>query len=358
MTIVAVGGTFDRLHLGHKALLSRAFQVGNLILIGLTTDELANATRERKVRSYNSRRKDLLNMIKSEVLGEYQGKTFTIVPISDRYGLTLEKDMDIIVVSRETLDTAREINTLRRERGMSEVQIELIDFVMAKDGEPISATRINRGEIDPDGRIGTEFHESDFPKDLPGKLASTSGKEPLLIHICCAPCLAGPFADLVRDHTPIGFFYNTNIHPYREYRQRLECLREYARDRDLRVIYREHYNPEHFMKNVVRVGLSADKRCSFCYQDRLEETARLAVRLGIRKFTTSLLSSPYQDHDLIRKLGDEIALVHDLEFFYYDHRDGYQQGVKEVRSMQLYVQSYCGCLFSERDRYYKNKSSE
>ena len=116
MITVAVGGTFNILHDGHRALLTRAFELGELIHIGLTSDEFAADSRSLEVRSYKERRKNLLKFVKD--LGFE--RRFTILPITDAYGVTLEQDLDHIVVSPETEGMARRINELRVEEGKGE----------------------------------------------------------------------------------------------------------------------------------------------------------------------------------------------------------------------------------------------
>jgi pantetheine-phosphate adenylyltransferase len=144
MTSVAVAGTFDVLHDGHKAILKKAYTLGNVI-IGLVSDEMAEK-KAHVVNNYTSRKKSLTAWITTLTGTEPQ-----IVAISDCYGPTLEQSFDYIVVSPETLPTAEEINTLRSQRGFPPIKIECVDFVLAQDGKPISSTRIQNGEIDEHG---------------------------------------------------------------------------------------------------------------------------------------------------------------------------------------------------------------
>ena len=349
MKTAGIGGTFNILHKGHRALLDRAFECADFVYIGITSDEMAASYRGVKVRSFRDRRRALLKFLHSRSYG----KKFTILPLKDRYGIALTRDLDCLVVSPETLPVAEEINRLRRESGKGEIHVELVDFVLAEDGMPISATRIAHREITSEGEIETLFTEKNFPMDMIEVWSEESGKEPLLLHICCAPCLAFPLRRLSEEFLLIGFFYNTNIQPFMEYRHRLEALREFSRRKRLRVIFRDIYDPEYFITNIVQTGLEMGKRCTFCYRDRLEAAAGLAERLGIERFSTTLLSSPYQLHELVKETGMALAQKKGLNFHYFDTREGYHEGVREVREMGLYVQKYCGCLFSERDRFYK-----
>jgi pantetheine-phosphate adenylyltransferase len=144
MASVAVGGTFDVLHDGHKAILKKAYTLGNVI-IGLVSDEMAGK-KAHVVNNYNSRKKSLTAYIMT-----LTGTDPQIVALSDRYGPALEQRFDYIVVSPETLPTAEEINALRSQRGLRPIKIVCVDFVLAQDGKPISSTRIHNGEIDVHG---------------------------------------------------------------------------------------------------------------------------------------------------------------------------------------------------------------
>jgi pantetheine-phosphate adenylyltransferase len=144
MVCVAIGGTFDVLHDGHKALLKRAYMLGDVI-IGLVSDEMAGE-KLHVVNAYNSRKKSLIAYIKT-----LTGNDPLIVTLIDPYGPTLEQMFDYIIVSPETLPTAKEINALRSQHGLPAIKIVCVDFVLAQDGKPISSTRIHNGEIDEHG---------------------------------------------------------------------------------------------------------------------------------------------------------------------------------------------------------------
>ncbi|MGP8011167.1 MAG: phosphopantetheine adenylyltransferase [Halobacteriota archaeon] len=144
MASVAIGGTFDILHDGHKALLKNAYQLGDVV-IGLVSDEMA----QRKAHlsnTYDTRKKTLTTYIKA-----LTGTDPAIVTLGDPFGPTLKLKFDYIVVSPDTFRTAKEINTLRSQRGLPPIKIVCVDFVLAQDGHPISSTRIHRGEIDDHG---------------------------------------------------------------------------------------------------------------------------------------------------------------------------------------------------------------
>jgi len=148
---VAMGGTFDVLHNGHKTLLKRAFAVGRRVMIGVTSDEFAKSLHKpHKLDPYAKRRADLEKLLERwKVLGRAR-----IVPLNDRYGPTIDvSPIDALVVSRRTIKTAYEINARRKSRGLKPLEIVPIDLLLADDSRPISSTRIRRGKIDRRGRL-------------------------------------------------------------------------------------------------------------------------------------------------------------------------------------------------------------
>jgi hypothetical protein len=172
----------------------------------------------------------------------------------------------------------------------------------------------------------------------------------IILHICCAPCTIYPLHVLrAEGHDVRGLFYNPNIHPYREYRRRLDTLAEYAGRVGL--IYRkaETYDMEEFLRGV---AFREQDRCLFCYRLRLEETARMAAENGFTAFTTTLLYSRFQKHDLIRIVAENLAKQYGIAFYYRDFREGWQEGIRISKEMGLYRQPYCGCIYSEKERYF------
>jgi predicted adenine nucleotide alpha hydrolase (AANH) superfamily ATPase len=173
----------------------------------------------------------------------------------------------------------------------------------------------------------------------------------VLLHICCANCAIYPIKTIREKGLDVmGFFYRHNIHPYMECLKRQEALQAYADQIDLKVIYQEGYDLEGFIQNVV---FRESERCNYCYHDRLRSTALLAKRGKFDYFSTTLLHSKHQNHELIRSMGESIGKSAGIEFFYHDFREGWKEGIECSKKMGLYRQQYCGCVYSEKERYYK-----
>lgn len=172
----------------------------------------------------------------------------------------------------------------------------------------------------------------------------------LLLHICCAPCAIYPVRVLkAADQMVMGFFYPHNIHPYMECLRRKETLQSYAERIGLKVIYGEGYDLTEFLRNV---AFREAHRCRYCYHDRLRSTALMARRGKFDAFSTTLLYSKFQNHDAIAAIGESVGKTVGVPFHYQDFRTGWKEGIDISRDMGLYRQSYCGCIFSERDRFY------
>ena len=173
----------------------------------------------------------------------------------------------------------------------------------------------------------------------------------LLMHTCCAPCSVYCVEALRGEGIePVSFWYNPNIHPYQEYKARRDTLVSYAEQIGMELIVREDYGLREFVRAVAG---DLDHRCGYCYTHRLEETARYAAEHGYTHITTTLLVSPYQDHDGIARAGRALAERYGLTFLYRDFRVGFRQGQAKARELGLYMQKYCGCVFSEEERYAK-----
>ncbi len=172
----------------------------------------------------------------------------------------------------------------------------------------------------------------------------------LLLHVCCGPCLIYPYRVLSgRDIRLTGLFYNPNIHPWREYEKRRETLRQYVSQVGMASVFSETYDMEAFLRGVA--FSEGKERCRFCYEQRLRYTAQYARDRGFDAFSTTLLYSKYQSHDLVRETAERMAATFGVPFHYEDFRVGWQEGVNLSRDMGLYRQPYCGCIYSEKERY-------
>ena len=172
-----------------------------------------------------------------------------------------------------------------------------------------------------------------------------------LLHICCAPCANQPIEVLRADGLEVtGFWYNPNIHPFTEYRARRNTVREYAGVIELPLIERNDYGLRPFVRTVAE---DIEHRCVKCYEMRLFETARQAQEGGFDSFTSSLFISPYQQHELMREVAERAAHEYGVEFLYRDLRPYFRAGQDFAREHGFYMQKYCGCVFSEEERYLK-----
>ncbi len=179
----------------------------------------------------------------------------------------------------------------------------------------------------------------------------------LLLHTCCAPCSVYCIESLRNKNIdPTVYWYNPNIHPYMEYKARRDCLKEYTKSINIQAIFEEEYGLDEFCRNVIQ---DLENRCiNYCYPIRLEQTAKYAKENGYDTFSTTLLVSPYQKHDEIRRIGEKIATNYNLSFYYEDFRVGFREGQAKARKLGLYMQKYCGCIFSEEDRYYNRNQAK
>lgn len=174
----------------------------------------------------------------------------------------------------------------------------------------------------------------------------------LLLYTCCAPCSIYCIDTLRNEQIePTLYWYNPNIHPYTEYKARRDTLKEYAKRIDVQAVFEEEYGLQEFTKQVIG---NLENRCSqYCYQVRLEKTVQYAKEHGYDAFSTTLLISPYQNHEALKQIGETLAKQYGISFLYRDFRIGFRQGQQIARELGLYMQKYCGCIFSEEERYTK-----
>lgn len=185
----------------------------------------------------------------------------------------------------------------------------------------------------------------------------------ILLHICCGPCSLMPIIRL-RDEglDPVGFFYNPNIHPLMEYMRRREACHQAAQRLNLCVIWPDTQRDDAWnigtwlaaVNNPSEVeDPTGPARCHYCYRSRLLETARVAKELGFPAFTSSLLYSRMQRHDDIREAAEQAASQYSVSFVYRDFRADWQAGIDLSKEWELYRQNYCGCIYSEAERFEK-----
>ena len=179
----------------------------------------------------------------------------------------------------------------------------------------------------------------------------------ILLHICCAPCAVYPVSVLRGENLAVhGFFYNPHIQPYQEFEKRLNTLRAFAQSEDLPVILRGDYDPQTFFRQV---AFRETNRCLYCYSLRLNAAANLAKKSRFDAFTTTLLYSRRQKHQLIASIAEEASRKHGIAFLYKDFRSGWPQGQQRAKALGMYRQQYCGCIYSEMERFYpKSAGSE
>ena len=172
-----------------------------------------------------------------------------------------------------------------------------------------------------------------------------------LLHICCAPCSVACIEQLREEKIEFdGFWYNPTIHPFTEYKLRRDTLCDFAREEHFKLILDDEYGLRKFASATYP---TFQNRCSYCYDWRLSRTAEYAKQNGYDSFSTTLLISPYQNHELIVELANKYAEQYGIEFLYRDFRPRFRDGQSKAREKGMYMQKYCGCVFSEEERYQK-----
>lgn len=179
----------------------------------------------------------------------------------------------------------------------------------------------------------------------------------LLMHTCCAPCSVYCIDTLRKEGIePTLYWYNPNIHPYTEYKARRDCLKEYSKQINVQAIFEEEYGLDDFCKEAVK---DLKNRCvNYCYPVRLRKTFEYAKQNGYDTVTTTLLYSIYQKHDFIKLLMEKYSKEYEIDFLYRDFRVGFWEGHQKAHDLGLYMQKYCGCIFSEESTYYNRNSSK
>ena len=176
----------------------------------------------------------------------------------------------------------------------------------------------------------------------------------LMLHTCCAPCSIACVKALAEEKIqPHLFWYNPNIHPYTEYISRRNCIKGFAQSENLTITV---FNKEYGLRSFLRLLFpQTERNCEKCYTMRLEKTAFFAAGAGYEAFSTTLLISPYQDHEKIKSIGELMAKKYSIDFLYRDFRPLFQEGQALAREKGFYMQKYCGCIFSEEERFTEKK---
>jgi predicted adenine nucleotide alpha hydrolase (AANH) superfamily ATPase len=181
----------------------------------------------------------------------------------------------------------------------------------------------------------------------------------IILHICCGPCSIYPISHFKERGIDFkGYFYNPNIHPYREFRQRIKALEEIQKIFDFEVIWDKEYGLRKFIKETFMLWDKPGKRCERCYIMRLTSTVKKALELKAEAFTTTMLYSIHQNHQLLKEIAEDLSYRYKIPFFYEDFRIGYQKGEETAKNLNIYRQGYCGCIFSEEERYSKKRKKE
>ncbi|MBI3037800.1 epoxyqueuosine reductase QueH [bacterium] len=178
----------------------------------------------------------------------------------------------------------------------------------------------------------------------------------LLLHACCAPCLGGAYPAFSQDHHDIlAFWENPNIHPFLEYKARLESFQAFVQTKNISAVYgNSEYGLDKFLLTLN--GDFGSSRCAVCFEIRLKSAAQKALELACEAFSSTLLISPYQNHELILSTAARVSKNLEIPFFYKDVRGMFKDTFALARENYLYRQKYCGCVFSERDRFIQRKA--
>ncbi len=231
-------------------------------------------------------------------------------------------------------------------------------IVLDADGQQLSPTTSERAQkLVAQGKAALVSQEPltiqlPYSVELPPEPAEKPGQgKRILLHICCGPCSTYPIERLREEGFEVtGFWYNPNIHPWREHQRRRESAQKYAEAVELPVIWHERYEmPLYFRAVAGREKFG--ERCRICYRMRLGKTARVAAEDRFDAFTTTLLISPHQDQVLIRRIGEGVAEEWGVEFHFENFRRGWSERGRLTREHDLYHQQYCGCIYSEWERY-------
>ncbi|MCK5684813.1 epoxyqueuosine reductase QueH [bacterium] len=174
--------------------------------------------------------------------------------------------------------------------------------------------------------------------------------EKILVHTCCAPCFSVVHNSLEKKFSSIFmFWFNPNIHPFTEYKNRFFSVEKYLESSpDLKMIKIHKYDIAEFVRNC---AFREANRCIYCYETRLDFLGKIASKSGFTHITTSLLASPFQQHEIIRSVCESVEKRYKVKFYYEDFRKNWKIRENSIVELDLYRQQYCGCIYSEEERY-------
>lgn len=190
----------------------------------------------------------------------------------------------------------------------------------------------------------------------------------VLMHVCCAPCFVmieediqnnGMLINGKRENVDLtAFWYNPNIHPEEENKFRLDAFKKLCNIDNIKSVIIDECDIKSFNEveeNQVGENKRYKLRCEYCYYVRLEKTFKYAKENGYDIVSTSLTRSPYQNHELINKIAEELSKKYGIEYSYQDYRHTYFEGQERAKELGLYMQKYCGCSFSKLEALLQRK---
>lgn len=177
--------------------------------------------------------------------------------------------------------------------------------------------------------------------------------------MCCGPCAISPLRELLKQgHDVSGWFYNPNIHPLAEYLRRREGAKRVAAAHGVDIFFPPEGEKEYDVAAWCGEALFENvDRCAYCRESRFAVAAEAAKGRGFDAFTSSLLYSRRQNHDGMREAGEKAAAKQGIPFLYRDFRPLWQEGINASKELGIYRQQYCGCVFSESERYCRDLES-
>ena len=195
-----------------------------------------------------------------------------------------------------------------------------------------------------------------YDLEMEKQIKEMTSKKTLLLHACCAPCSSAVLERISKYFDITILYYNPNITDEKEYQKRLQEIEKIVNELNIDniKILPGRYNPQEFFD--IAKGLEEEKergkRCYYCYQLRLEETAKVAEKLHFDYFTTTLSISPYKNSKWLNEIGEKLNNKYEPTYLYADFKkkNGYKRSIELSKQFGLYRQDYCGCIYSKKER--------